>query len=174
MPLSRVRRTNTSPTGSINANHTSSPRCPGGSGIFTPAEVVAIVTVTTVEPAIGGPLGVTVHVAFVGAPAHDIVADPGNPAAPVSSSAYVALPPAAIVCPAGPFAASAKSTPIPLIATVCGEPAAESTTVRLPDRIPVVVGANSTCTVQAEPTASVAPHVVLPATIAKSAEAVTL
>ena len=169
----RARLTNSNQTGSTSANQTPRLRSPL-TGISRSAEVVATVTVTSVLPAIAGPFGVTVHVAYAGAPEHAIAAVPGSPAAPVSSSAYVALPPAVIVCDTGPFAANAKSTPIPASATVCGDPAAESTIVNVPDRVPASVGANTTCTVQADPIANVPAQLLLPATIAKSPVAVTL
>jgi hypothetical protein len=48
---------------------------------------VAIVTVTKVDPEMLGPFGDAVHVAYAGAPVQEMAADPGSPAAPLSSSA---------------------------------------------------------------------------------------
>jgi len=73
--------------GSNPASHTSLRRSPGRAGICKSAEDVAIVTVISVVPAIPGAPGLTVQVALAGAPAHVIVATPGSPAAPRSSSA---------------------------------------------------------------------------------------
>src|SRR5579859_259074 len=99
---------------------------------------------------------------------------PGTPAAEVSSSGYTACPPAVIVCVVLPFALSAKSTPVPDNCKLCGEVPALSTTVRLPTRTPPAVGTNTICIAQADPAAKLAPHVLLPATIAKSPVAVML
>ena len=52
------------------------------------------------------------------------------------------------------------AVPVPVTATVCGEPVALSTTERLPVSAPAAVGLNSTETVQLAPAARVVPHVV--------------
>ena len=53
-----------------------------------------------------------------------------------------------------------EDAPVPVRATVCGEPVALSATERLAVRDPVTVGLNSTETVQLAPAARVAPQVV--------------
>ena len=88
---------------------------------------------------------------------------PGTPAAELSNSGNTACCPAEIVAVVLPAGASAKSTPVPVNATLCGDPAALSVTLTDPARGPAAVGTNTTCTVQAAPTASVAPQVFEPA-----------
>ena len=87
MAPGRALRISINPAGSSTASQTLCCRSPGRSGMRRSADAVAIVTVTSVAPAIAGPLGVTVHVAYAGAPAHAMSAVPGSPAAPRSSSA---------------------------------------------------------------------------------------
>ena len=54
-----------------------------------------------------------------------------------------------------------KSVPVPASATVCGEPAALSLMVRLPDALPAVLGAKLTVIAQFPPAATLEPQVLL-------------
>jgi hypothetical protein len=58
-----------------------------------------------------------------------------------------------------PGTVTIEVVPLPLKATVCGEPLALSVMVRLPVRAPAPVGANVTPMEQVPPTARVAPQV---------------
>ncbi len=138
------------------------------------ASPVATVTVTTVELPSTAFAGFTVQMECAGAPAHVNAALPLTPATELSSSRYVADCPLATVKLVGPSGARAKSTPVPVSCTVCGELPALSENVTVPVRKPVPVGAKPICTVQAAPGATVVPHVLLPATIEKSPAAATL
>ncbi len=51
--------------------------------------------------------------------------------------------------------------PVPLRATLCGEPVALSVIVRLPFRVPVAVGVKVTEIVQLAPAAKLVPHVLV-------------
>ena len=51
------------------------------------------------------------------------------------------------------------AVPVPLNATLCGEPVALSVMERLADKVPAEAGSNSTETVQLAPAARVEPHV---------------
>ena len=53
------------------------------------------------------------------------------------------------------------TTPFPVSATVCGLLMAPSVNVKVPERVPVVVGANVTLTVQVAPAASELEHVLV-------------
>ena len=157
---------NSSPNGVKAANHIIR-LCPGH---FTaaPATLVATVTVITVVPPSATLAGFTTHVACAGAPVHVSAAVPGTPAADVNRSPYTACDPAASVCVVLPLDASAKSTPTPDNGIVCGDPGALSVTVNAPFLEPPAAGVNTICAAHDEPTASVAPHVLLPATNPKS------
>jgi hypothetical protein len=171
----RFRRNPTRPSGSSPASHAIR-GAPGitGQRRAAPATLVAIVTLTDVVPPNAGAAGVTVQVALVGTPVQVNATVPGTPAADVSSSGYTACDPAAIVAEELPFTLSAKSTPIPVNGKLCGDDPALSTTVRLPARVPAAVGINAICAVHCAPTARLAAHVLLPATIAKSPVAAML
>src|ERR1017187_1994176 len=67
-------------------------------------------------------------------------------------------------------ACGSSSTPFPLKATACGDPAALSVTVRSPTRAPALVGVKVTEIVQLAPAATEEPHVLV---CAKSPEAAT-
>ena len=73
-------------------------------------------------------------------------------------------------------AAAAVAVPVPLSATVCGDGVALSRMVSVPVRAPVAVGVKVTLMTHVPPAATVAPlvHVVVPVTIAKLPEIVTL
>ncbi len=150
-------------------NPTTNTPAPGNpfTSAAAPATLVAIVTVTGVTPPSADVAGFTTHVAYAGTGAHVIATVPGTPAADVSSIGNTACPPAAIVAVVLPFALSAKSTPVPVSRKLCGDPAALSTTVKLPVSAPAVAGENVTAKVHAEPAASALPHVFVPETITK-------
>jgi hypothetical protein len=96
------------------------------------------------------------------------VTAPVSPATELSSSEYTACDPAVTVAVVLPCACSEKSTPVPVNCKLCGDPAAESVTLKLPFRAPATVGANTTCAVHAAPAASEPPHVFVPESITKS------
>ena len=112
--------------------------------------------------------GFTRQVACNGTGAHVNATAPLNPATELNSSGNTACDPAETVAEVFPFAANAKSIPVPVSCKVCGDPAALSTTVKLPIRAPAAVGANATCTLQAAPAARPAPQAFVPAAITKS------
>ena len=150
------RRTPNSPSGSSTANHTIC-RAPGSS-IFAPSTLLATVTVIGVVPPSAGFVGLTVQVACAGSGPQVNVTVPGTPAAELSSNAYVALVPAEIVAVVGPLAARAKSTPVPVSCSACGDEVALSATASVPTRAPPAVGAKTTCMVQAAPAARATPR----------------
>ena len=83
-------------------------------GQSSAATFVATVTVINDVPPSAAVDGVTVQVAFAGAPEQVNAMVPGTPTAEVAISGYTACPPATIVCVVLPFALSPKSTPTPL------------------------------------------------------------
>ena len=113
-------------------------------------------------------VGFTLQVAYAGAPAQKNDTVPGTPATDVSSSGYAASPPAAMLWVVLPLALRAKSTPVPVNCTLCGDDPALSVKVTLPVRDPGAVGVNAISTVHAPPAAKLPPQVLLPATGAKS------
>jgi hypothetical protein len=52
-----------------------------------------------------------------------------------------------------------ETTPVPVIATLCGLPVALSVIVNAPVRLPAAVGLNTTLIVQFPPAATLPPHV---------------
>jgi hypothetical protein len=92
------------------------------------------------------------------------------PPVDVTVTVYVVAPPGATDCDAG-VALTVKSAglmPLPESATVCGEPAALSAIESVAAKLPAAAAVNVTLMLQEAPAASVLPHGVLPAVIAKS------
>ena len=124
--------------------------------------VVVIVTkaVEAVAPLGVTELGVTAQVACV------IVAGSAqlkltvwlNPPCDATESVNVAVPPALTVADCWPVVVTAKSSPVPESATICGLPGDVSVMTRLPVRVPPAVGLKVTMGEQLPPGDSV-PHV---------------
>jgi hypothetical protein len=163
----RLRPSPSSPSGNSPTSHIIG-RDPGSPGNRIAAISVATVTDTVDVPPSAPATGVTTQVEYAGAPVHVNATIPDTPATEVSSSGYTACAPAEIVCVVLPFAANVKSIPIPVNCKLCGEVPALSTTVKLPARVPAAVGTNTICIEHAAPAARLTPHVLLPATNAKS------
>jgi hypothetical protein len=113
--------------------------------------------------------GDTLQVELAGAPEHArLTGVPATAGPEVKSSGKTAFWPLVVVSDEGPFVASVKSMPCPVSDIVCGEAGAVSEIVSEPARAPPAVGRKAICMVQASPTASVLPQVLLPGTMAKS------
>ena len=135
-----------------------------------PDTPVSTVTETVVAlPSTATLNGATLQVELAGAPEHErVTVVPATAGPEVKSSGKTAFFPLAVVSDDGPFVASVKSTPCPVSDIVCGEAGAVSEIVNEPPRAPPAVGRKASCMVQASPTASVLPQVLLPGTMAKS------
>ena len=112
----------------------------------------------TVLPSAPG-VGLTVQTAFAGAPVHANATLPFSPACDESRSGKVALVPLDTVTLVAPFAARAKSMPIPVREMLCVPEVAVSVRVRVPVRVPAAVGVKITERLQADPGPTVDPQV---------------
>jgi hypothetical protein len=162
-----LRRTAIMPTGTNRIAQKMLPLRPAIDALVVP---VTIVTATVVVlPSMARPAGTTLQVEFCGAPAQvRLTVAPATAGPELKSSGNTPLCPLITVTVEIPFAASAKSTPVPFSASVWGEPGALDEMVSAPVRAPPVVGVKAICSVHAAATASVLPHVFEPATMAKS------
>jgi len=101
------------------------------------------------------------QLAFAGAPVQLSVSVPLRPLAGVSRRLYPAVPPVLLtVWLALLPAAKLNCTPVPVSGTVCGEEAALSVTVSVPERNPALVGVKVIVSAQAFPAASTAGQVL--------------
>lgn len=133
-------------------------------GLPTEAAGAVTVTVTFVAelPGVTG-LGGTVQVAPGGAPVQVKATLWLNPPSPPIFKTNFAVCPGATVCDVGEpgDAASVKSWPLPLSATVCGLPDASSVTDNVPGIAPPVVGSKYTVIVQLPPTVTAVPQLLV-------------
>jgi len=140
----------------------------GGSGrkrgALTEAAVVVTLTVTFVAelPGVNG-LGETVQVASDGAPEQVKLMLWLNPPSPATLKVYVADCPGATAAEVEEpeAAASVKSWPVPLSATLCGLPGPSSEMLRVPVRVPPAAGLKVTEMVQLAPALTVLPQVLV-------------
>ncbi len=166
--MGRLRRITSSPTGASKVAHRIRPCV-----VDTEAEPdtpVSTVTETVVAlPSTETLDGAILQIEFAGIPEHARLTCVPETAGPeVNSSGKTAFWPLVVVRDDGPFVASVKSMPCPVSDIVWGEVGAESEIVNEPLRTPPAVGRKAICIVQASPTASVPPQVLLPGTMAKS------
>jgi hypothetical protein len=112
--------------------------------------VVVTVTPTMVgvAPVRVAGLGETLHVDAVGAPVQAKLTLPEKPLGAVAVKLNVAVAPAVTVAEAVLAVTAKPVEPVPVRAIVCGLSLALSTIVRVPVRLPVVVGVKVTLTVQ--------------------------
>jgi len=132
-------------------------------GVLTDGAVVATVTVTLVAELLAVTGVGTVQVASEGAPVQVRFTLWLNPHSPAIVKVYVADCPGATasVVEEPEAAASVKSWPVPLSATLCGLSRALSEMVRVPVLVPPATGLKVAEIVQLAPTLTLVPQVLL-------------
>jgi hypothetical protein len=135
---------------------------------------VAIVSMkpAALPPEIARVAGLNEQTAFAGSPLQLRAIFPEYPADGLKANEYVAGLPADTVAEELPpgccVMEKAGAVPVPLSATLCGEPAALSVMVIVAERAPATAGVNTTLSVQVLPAATVVPQLSVSAKLAAS------